>query len=231
MINDILTYQKKDAELIKLEREIQNSPIKKVVNKMVELVKEAQNDLIAIEKNAGELKQEFGALEKAYSEGVNQVEKLGKVKQESLNEEELKELSTTATSLNANLLNLEKNMAILSNKIMSALKNFENIKKQGMQAKQKYADGLKTYDQFVASKKPEMDKIKAELKTLEVKTDKTMMSKYNKLREDKIFPILVPLMDKSCGGCSMELPNARVDALKSAGCLECENCRRMIYSK
>jgi len=231
MVDEMLIYQKKDSELINIERDIQNSQIKKVVNKMVDLVKEAQSKLIAIEKNAGELRQEFETTEKAYNAGVEQAEKLAKVKQDSLNEEELKSLSATATALNSNLLNLEKNMLTLNGKINAALVNFENVKKQGMQAKQKHAEGLKAHDQFLGTKQPEINKIKADLKALEAKADKAMLEKYNKLRNDKIFPIFVPLMDKSCGGCSMELPSARVDALKKAGCLECENCRRVIYFK
>ncbi|MCL2540190.1 MAG: C4-type zinc ribbon domain-containing protein [Firmicutes bacterium] len=231
-ITEMLVYQKKDSELIAIERDIANSQIKKIVNKMVELVKDAQAKVLQVEKNAADLVGEFEQLEKAYNAGLTQAEKLSKVNQDCLNEDELKTLSANATALNGSLLNLEKNMEQLSHKIAAALGAFEGEKKQGMMAKQKHAEGVKAYNEFLAVKQPVIDKLNQELAGIAAKlSDKSALDKYNKLRGDRIFPVYVPIMDKSCGGCSMELPSNKIDKLKAAGYLECENCRRIIYLK
>ena len=65
--------------------------------------------------------------------------------------------------------------------------------------------------------------------TLEKQIDANLLSKYKHLRQDKIFPVFVPLNSNACGGCSMALPAALMNKLKENGYLECEQCRRYIY--
>ena len=86
------------------------------------------------------------------------------------------------------------------------------------------------YEKEEADIKPQLDKIYSELKTLEKEVEPRVLSKYKSIRQDRIFPVLVPLMDKSCGGCMMELSYAAQAKLKEQGYLECEHCRRMIYT-
>ena len=80
-----------------------------------------------------------------------------------------------------------------------------------------------------ANKKAEKEKIEKELEILKRRIEPSIMDRYMQMREDKKFPILVPLVNNSCGGCAMALPNARLDLLKKDGVLECENCHRIIY--
>ena len=60
MFEDILKYQKKDLELIRLQRELETLPSKKVVSDMVALVKELQGTSVSLEKQAGVLKKSKG---------------------------------------------------------------------------------------------------------------------------------------------------------------------------
>ena len=55
MLKEILQYQKMDANLVKIERELENSDAKRVVNQMLEQVKNAQNKLVSIERSASQL--------------------------------------------------------------------------------------------------------------------------------------------------------------------------------
>ena len=63
MLEAILEYQKKDGQLVKIENEISNSKAKKVVNQMVAVVKDGQQKIVSIEKNANNLIKSFQDLE------------------------------------------------------------------------------------------------------------------------------------------------------------------------
>jgi len=231
MLNNILEYQKKDAQLVAIEKEIADSPAKKVVNQMVEYVKTAQQKLVAIEKNASSLIVEFEELKNQFNNSIKTVDDLTKQKLEILKDDELKENVNLVTQENARILNIEKNISTLSAKINTTLIEFEKTKEQGKLAKKKYEQGMQAYNEFVQSKQNLIHKLKRELAELEKNVDGKLLAKYKELRSDKKFPIFVPLMGHSCGGCSMELPIAKFDKLKTTGILECENCHRIIYLK
>ena len=77
---------------------------------------------------------------------------------------------------------------------------------------------------------PQIDKQKQEIKSLEKDLDQNFLGKYKQRRADKIYPVFVPAVEKSCGGCRMELPSASLERLKNKGFLECEHCGRIIYN-
>ena len=66
MIKEILEYQKLDAKLVSIEKEIANSPAKQTANKMVEYVKAAQQTLVGLEQNASQLIAEYEKLNAQY---------------------------------------------------------------------------------------------------------------------------------------------------------------------
>ena len=68
-----------------------------------------------------------------------------------------------------------------------------------------------------------------EVKKLESSVDADILTKYKQRRKEVDFPVIVPVIDKTCGGCHMELPSAFLANLKSKGVLECEHCHRYIY--
>lgn len=229
MLESILEYQKKDAQLVAIEREIAESKAKKVVNQMASFVKSAQQKLVVIEKNASSLLEEFKKISEEFYADVKKVESLSKKKYETLDKDELKVCEKEANDLVAKLLVVEKNIASLSKKIKDTLNDFDVTKDQGMKAKQRHTQGLNSYNELVKSKQVEIDKLKKELEELASKTDKKFLTKYQKMREDKKFPVFVPLNANSCGGCSMELPSSQLNKIQENGMLECENCHRIIY--
>ena len=125
---------------------------------------------------------------------------------------------------------LEKKLMTVAEQVNSALNDFEQTKKRYGSARNKYNEQKAMYEKEEAEIKPQLDKIYSELKTLEKEVEPRVLAKYKSIRQDRIFPVLVPLMDKSCGGCMMELSYAAQAKLKEQGYLECEHCRRMIYT-
>ncbi len=229
MIKEILEYQALDAKLVSIEKEIANSPAKQTANKMVEYVKSAQQTLVTLEHNASKLILEYEKLNNQYQSAIKDVDKLSKQKFENLSKDELRENANLTTQINSNILNIERNIALLSDKIVKILKEFEKTKEQAKTAKLKFEQNKNAYNKLVETKQASIEELKQDLAKVEKTVDKDILKKYKELRGDNKFPIFVPLINESCGGCVMNMPRARLDKLKANKILECENCHRMIY--
>ena len=229
MIKEILEYQKLDAKLVGVEKEIANSPAKVAANKMVEYVKNAQQTLVNLEQNATSLISNFEKLNEQYKKVAKEADALSKRKLDNLPVDELRENANVATQLNSNLLTIERNISLLSEKIAKILKDFEKTKEQAKTAKTKFEQNKAEHLKFVEVRQATIDKLKKELQAVEKSIDKDLLKRYKELRSDNKFPIFVPLVNESCGGCVMHQPRARLDKLQKEKMLECESCHRMIY--
>jgi len=231
MLKEILLYQQKDASLVKLNKELENSREKREVNTLVEQVKQAQNKLVALEQSAGDLIKEFEKLQNAYNK---KTEKLDKLKKEDLSGktvEELREKEAHIKSEIGNLLALSKDIKNLSVKINQIVTNFDKTKQQGVDCKNKYKTSLNKFNALEEKDNAERVKIEKEMEELSKLVKPEIMKKYLELREDHKFPIMVPLTNNCCAICSTPLANARLDLLNKEGIVECENCHRIIYQK
>ncbi len=228
-IEKILEYQKKDFDIIKLERQLENNEDKKIYQSMIGVVKDAQNKSTSLDKEANALIQEYKNLEKTYNENLKSCGVVLNTKLDKISENDLTNVSTVASDLINNMSILEKKLMYLAERVNAILSEFENTKKRYNVAKQKYSAHKTAYEKKQSELMPEIEKKRQEIKKLESGIDPVYLAKYKQRRADKMYPVLVPLIDKTCGGCRMELPSASLQKLKENGFLECEHCRRIIY--
>ena len=228
-IEKILEYQKKDFDIIKLERQLENNEDKKIYQSMIGVVKDAQNKSTSLDKEANALIQEYKNLEKTYNENLKSCGVVLNTKLDKISENDLTNVSTVANDLINNMSILEKKLMYLAERVNAILSEFENTKKRYNVAKQKYSAHKTAYEKKQSEIMPEIEKKRQEIKKLESGIDPVYLAKYKQRRADKMYPVLVPLIDKTCGGCRMELPSASLQKLKENGFLECEHCRRIIY--
>lgn len=231
MLKEILMYQQKDAALVKLNKELENSREKREVNNLVEQVKQAQNKLVSLESAAGELIAEFEKLKNAYAKKTEKLNNLKKEDMSGKSVDELREKEAQIKSEIGNLLALSKDIKNLSIKINQMVANFDKTKNQGVECKNKYKESLNKFNALEAKDNAERQKILAEMEELKKKVNPRIMTRYQELREDHKFPIMVPLTNNCCAICSTPLANARLDLLNKDGIVECENCHRIIYQK
>lgn len=228
-ISKIIEYQKKDAELFKIENQLAKSEYKKNYQDMISVVKKAQEKSSYLENQAGLILKEFNMLNKTFEENNLNVEKLANKNLSKLSDNEFDNLTKTIGALTNNLNILEKKILQIAEKLNVSLNEFDVAKKNYGVAKAKYTENKKKYDELVASKQPETEKIKSELLAMEKSIDAKLLAKYKQNRQDKIFPVFAPLSNRSCGVCMLELSSVEVDKVKNQGYLECENCHRIIY--
>lgn len=226
---NILEYQKKDGELIKIQRELSSHPSKKVSSDMIVIVKRAQEKSAQLENRAGILAKDFEALKKAYEENVKQIEKFVSKDLETVSEKDLDSITSATNAIINNLNVLEKKLFSEAENLNIALNEFETAKKQYGSARAKYGEHKKIYDAFTKTKEPDVSKVKAELQNLEGGIEPKLLAKYKQLRSDRLFPVFVKLTDKSCGGCRMELSAGEIEKVKTNGYIECDNCHRIIF--
>ena len=138
MLNKLLEYQKVDSKLVKIEKDLENSDSKGVVNNMVRLVREAQNHLIQIERSAGELIAEYKHLVEVYEKEKKCIAELKDKEVDDMNAFELREENSFVTKQISDVVGLKKSITALSKKIIQKLNEFEKTRKQGVESKKKY---------------------------------------------------------------------------------------------
>lgn len=231
MLKEILIYQQKDAALVKLNKELQNSKEKSEVNKLVEQVKQAQNKLVSLENSASHLIADFERLKANYQNKLNTVNKVKNTDINSKTADELRDDEGKIKKEISNLLALSKEIKNLSDKINNTVIAFEKAKTFGMECKTKYKESLNKFNALEKKAEAKRAEIEKEMEELKKTINPRIMTKYLELRDDHKFPILVPLTNNCCAICSTPLANARLDLLNKNGIIECENCHRIIYQK
>ncbi|MDD2227459.1 MAG: hypothetical protein PHH71_02640 [Clostridia bacterium] len=230
-IEEILNYQKKDFEIIKLERSLNESPNKKIINQIQNIVKDSQSTSAALETEAEEVLLQFNNLKKLYEDNINSFIILSKKESDTLNEAEAAEIIKLTNAMASNLNILEKKLLALAEKVNAILSGYDEAKKKYQKAKIHYKDVSENFNAEKNELSPRIAKLSEELKKMETKIESKLFTLYKEKRQDRIFPIFVEFTSNCCGGCMMELPSAQIEKLKRENMLECENCHRYIYLK
>ena len=124
----ILEYQKKDAELIKLERKLAQDENKKIYTQMISIVKDTQNKSASLEKQAGDLITIYENLKKQYNDNLTYVNKISGKNIDTSSLADLEALQEIAQTILNNLVLLEKKMIAQAEKVNAILVDFEQTK-------------------------------------------------------------------------------------------------------
>ena len=229
-MKSILEFQKLDAELIKLQREISNNPDKKNAQNMKSYILECGQKYVSLDREAKALTLELDKLKEVQAKGIALVEKYKNQDIENLSQEELVDLQSKMKQALKHLNELDNRLKVQSEKIKNVLHEYDNNKKSASVARQKHADSKQAFDEYYKQKEPVLNEIKEKMLKMQKELDSTELAKYKALRQDNIFPVYVPLVNGSrCGGCRMELPSNSIEKINKLGKLECEQCRIIIY--
>lgn len=228
MFKNLLEYQKLDAKLLKLQQASENNPAKQTLNKVVVLVKDEQNKLIELENKAKTVIAEYEKCKQDYEKAYNSFTALSSASPET--EEKLNENLEELNKLVALLTQLERSLSSGAESVSAIIKNFETCRNNIVTFRKKYQESKTKAEEYDTTIKPQLVEIEKQMLSMEKDINKDILAKYKHLRQDKIFPVLVPLNQNACGGCSMSLSSAHMNKLKSNGYLECEQCRRYIYT-
>lgn len=228
-LKGILEYQKLDGELFKIERQLKSNENKVMANKMHESMKDAQNRSYKLEEKAGALLGEIEKVKKQFKTQQDKMDEFMSKDLEKMSKEELDKLSVLKDKLAQNLAILERNLTSLAENVNATLADFNKTIKTFNACKEQYAKSKAAYDNDVKSVEDKKNEIENDLKKLAKSLDGKLFEAYQKRRKENIFPVVVPIINNSCGGCHIELPYANISKLEDDGILTCEHCHRIIY--
>lgn len=228
-IKKLLDYQTIDASLNSIEHELISNPNRVKAQKMLTSFKNEQQMAENLEKDAGKAVEEFNKVKSLYEANANLAAKLSSIDVDKLEDDKIEKLNSDLESVLNNLATIEKKLVQLNKNVESILVGFENAKKQATIARNSYMESKNAYDEFVKSKSAEIAKLKAGLSNIAKTVNPELMQKYQAIRSDKIFPVLVPLNSGLCGFCQMNINANDANRLKDNGYIICENCHRIIY--
>lgn len=229
MDNKILEYQKLDIKLHKIKKELSNSQKNSETQELSGLIKQWQLKILSLEEDAKKLLTELDKLMGVEKKGIALVEKFSKTDISNLSVDELKDFDAKTTQTANQLAELDNRIMQHNLQVKKVVLDYEMYRKKILSAKQKRDEKKKEADELSSQKAPDFEALKSQLAKLEKSIEPNNLAKYKALKQDGIFPVLVPLVDNRCGGCRVQLSAGAIDKIRTKGLLECEQCRRIIY--
>ena len=231
MNDKLLEYQKLDIELRKVKREFDDANGLHDVDTLNANIKDYQSKILELEETSKDLLVAFKKLMEVQKKGLMYVEKNKNQQIDKMTKNELNDFSQRLEQTAKQLAELETRIQNHNQEVKKVVLDYKMYRKKILDTKEK-REAIKTQSaEKMQEKAPDIDAIKAKQNKLEAEIDAQKLAKYKALKQDGIFPVIVPLVDKRCGGCRVELSSAAIDKLKSGETYECEQCRRIIYLK
>lgn len=230
MNNKLLEYQELDKKLKKIKKESAGENSIQSLEKLNKIIKDCQNKILELEETSKSLLSSLNKLLEVQKKGVAYVGKCEKMDIEKMKPEELKDFDAKTTQTAKQLAELDARITSHNEEVKKVVLDYKLTRKKLLEAKEK-RDSLKQESSSSTEQSNPYDDLKKQMVELEKEIEPAKLAKYKALKQDGIFPVIVPLVDKRCGGCRMELSTSALDKLKTNGMHECEQCRRLIYLK
>jgi predicted nucleic acid-binding Zn-ribbon protein len=168
----------------------------------------------------------------AVQEMSDNIDNLTKVDLSNVTNEDIDEYYANSNTYSSELFMVRRNLDNIIKKIKDMLEEFDNTKNNIIKAKNKFNESKNQYDSDIEKITPKCNEIRQKMVVLQDKIDKNLFSKYQTLRNDKIFPVFVKLKDNHyCGGCRVELPMAKINKIKDTKMIVCDQCHRFIINE
>ena len=227
---DILEYQKVDAQMRRIEQEVAASDEQKKFAQANKFMKSAPERFEAQDRRAAELaalREDLVRRAEDISKQIAEYSELDEMVEEG---GDVSFYKKNAQTLLDRLRALKGEMQKLNADIAATVEEYERFKKQGAAMQKQYREYKAKRDELVNNRKDEVNRLKAQLKSIAEKIPAETLAKYQQKRKENIFPIVVPLNGNMCV-CGMDFPIALQERLAGGNVVECEHCRRFVYKK
>ena len=229
-MESMLRYQQIDGQIKSIISRLNGSDECIRGKKLGQFLKESEEKLKKMNKRAEELNASVARLKNVYAQSVKDFDEMEKGVEAAIDREELnyltKKLSETTKSLGA----IEKELNAAVREMEDITKRYDELRGKVPTAQSQYKDCRGKFEKMKKDCEPEVSRLRSQLQALEKEIPPEIMEKYQKLRGQKIYPVIVPLAGgNKCGGCQMEVSIGAKGKLDEKGFVDCENCQRLIY--
>ena len=229
MNKKILEYQELDKKIRNIKQEVNGSGSQKNIDSLSSSIKTWQSKILELEETSKNLLASLNKLMEVEKKGIAYVEKCKNTNLDKMSREELADFDAKASQTAKQLAELEARISAHNAEVKKVVLDYKMYRKKILDAKEK-RDSLKTESvHMIQEKEPDIENLKEEQRKLEKEVDANLLAKYKALKQEGIFPVFVPLVDKRCGGCMVELSSSALDKVKTGEMYECERCRSIIY--
>ncbi len=228
-VEKLLKYQEEDEKLLKVERELSNSPERKNLVQAVNFVTKATEKLEALDGKALSLEATFKELDEKYAEVAETLAEFDNLEELLEGGADISFYKKNISQITDKLKSLKQDIAALNKAIKESNEEFQNLYAKNRTMQKQGKEFQETYEKLKAEKRKESEIIKVELSKLAQDIAPEVMQRYQMKRSERIFPILCPAKDGRCSKCGYELSLAGKEKLSSGGVVECDNCHRFVY--
>lgn len=228
-IAQLLLYQQKDSELLKIEQEIANSEERKKYVQTQSYLKKASEKLDKLEAQSQGIAAHMEALEKLYaeiSETLKDFEHLDELVEEGA---DLSFYQRNASQIIEKIKSVKAEINGVTALAKDTCEEYQSLKKKVIAAQNQYPELRTAYQDFKKSKQAQTDEITGELEKLAKGIDAEVLRKYQAKRSERIFPIICEIKADRCSKCGIELSIADKEKVAAGKVVECENCHRILY--
>ncbi|MGN0804216.1 MAG: zinc ribbon domain-containing protein [Candidatus Coproplasma sp.] len=230
-ISQLLLYQDKDSELLKIEQEIAGSEERKKYVQTRNFMKKASEKLDQLEAKSKELIARVNSLEEQYKEISDTLKDFEHIDELLNGGGDLSFYQRNAGQIAEELKSLKGDIATLATTAKTATEDYQNLKKKVLSTQKQYPEVETAYQNLKNERKGTIDTINKELDELAKGIDPEILKKYLAKRSERIFPIICEITADRCSKCGIELSIADKDKVSAGNVVECENCHRFLYKK
>lgn len=226
MDKQILEYQSKDLEILKLQKEGNETQYTKVMAEAIATVKSLQEKPDELGKEAEMQLLYFSKIKNSLEKAEKELDTLEKIKDE-LSAEDEKKVRSLAIQINK----LQSSLTVLRKNIENISGLYEDAKRKIIEAKKKYKVAKAKQDEILKGVNEKISALEDEMAKMEKNIDKDLLKKYKECRADNILPVFVYVRDLGCGGCMQKFATSQINKLKQDKKIVCEHCRRIVLYK
>ena len=230
-INAMLDYQKNDIELRKILKVINDSEDSKRQERAKEAFDIAKKTVNESEDTAKTINSFFDKSVNFGKEVQPQIEALASQLEKATDQKTADEIIQKLLAIRAKIVDVDKKAG--KDKIAgeSCLAGYAEAQSRGMRAREVHADAKAKVDAKKKENSVQIDVLTNQITKLEKQVDKVFLDRYKILASDKKFPPLVPISEKSCGGCGMQMSISCIATVEKEEYGKCDNCQRMVYKR
>lgn len=230
-LSNLLDYQAKYAQRVKLESSLASSTNKKNAAAQLAMINDLKLRIANLDGEAAQVATEYEKLQKTYEDTFASMQKLLAKNLDNLNDAELSSLSELSAKVTNNLGVIERRLQTAAEQINHILSDYNQTRTKYAAAGEKYKQSKTAFEAEQSEISPKLTEIDNELKAMEKSLDADILVRYKAKTEAKVFPVLVQLRGNSCGGCGMELSTIVIGNIKKTGYADCEHCRKIVYGQ
>lgn len=228
-ISQLLLYQQKDSELLKIEQEIAGSEERKKFAQTKNYLSKASEKLDKLEGQSQAIISRLDLLNKNYEEIVETLKDFDHLDDLVEGGADLSFYQRNLTQLIDKIKGLKAEIAALTAKAKEMSDEYQSMKKKVIAAQKQYPELQKAFKDFKQSRQQQTDAITKELEKLAQEINPEVLRRYQVKRSERIFPIICEIKNDRCSKCGIELSIADKDKVAAGNVVECENCHRILY--